>query len=120
MAPIFTGGRLRAGVDQASATYRQAVQQYEKTVLVSYQEVEDQLASLHYLSDEYAAEQSAVQDARTAEQIANNRYNAGLVSYLDVVYAQQTLLQNQETGTQVQGQRLTSTVSLIRALGGGW
>ncbi len=120
VAPIFTGGRLRAGVDQASATYQQAVQQYEKTVLVAYQEVEDQLASLHYLSDEYAAEQSAVQDARTAEQIASNRYNAGLVSYLDVVYAQQTLLQNQETSTQVQGQRLTSTVSLIRALGGGW
>ncbi len=120
VAPIFTGGRLRANVDQAKAAYRQSTIQYEKTVVISYQEVEDQLAALHDLSREYTAEQSAVADATKAEEIASNRYQAGLVSYLDVVYAQQTLLQNQETTTQVQGQRLTSTVYLIRAMGGGW
>ena len=119
-APIFTGGRLHANVDQAKATYQQSLLQYQKTVLISYQEVEDQLAALHYLSNEFSSEQSAVADAARAEQIASNRYKAGLVSYLDVVYAQQTLLLNQETTTQVQGQRLTSTVSLIRALGGAW
>jgi multidrug efflux system outer membrane protein len=120
VAPIFTGGRLKANVDQAQASYRQSVAQYEKTVLVAYQDVEDQLAALHYLSNQFDAENNAVADAKRAEEIANNRYNAGLVSYLDVVFAEQTLLSNEEISTQVQGQRMTSTVALIRALGGSW
>ena len=120
VAPIFTGGRLKANLDQAQASYRQSVLQYEKTVLISYQEVEDQLAALHYLSRQSAAANSAVSDARSAEEIASNRYNAGLVSYLDVVFAQQSLLSNEEISTQVQGQRLTATVGLVQALGGRW
>ena len=120
VAPIFTGGRLKANLDQAQATYRQSVLQYEKTVLISYQEVEDQLAALHYLSRQSAAANSAVSDARSAEEIASNRYKAGLVSYLDVVFAQQSLLSNEEISTQVQGQRLTATVGLVQALGGRW
>jgi multidrug efflux system outer membrane protein len=120
VAPIFTGGRLKAGVDQAQAAYRQSVSQYEKTVLVAYQDVEDQLAALHYLSRQFDAESNAVADAKRAEEIASNRYNTGLVSYLDVVYAQQTLLSNEEISTQVQGQRMMTTVALIRALGGSW
>ncbi len=63
VAPIFTGGRLRAGVDQAQASYRQSLAQYEKTVLVSYQEVEDQLAALHYLANQSRFEADAVEDA---------------------------------------------------------
>ncbi|WP_064742698.1 efflux transporter outer membrane subunit [Edaphobacter aggregans] len=120
VAPIFTGGRLKANVDQAQASYRESVGQYEKTVLTAYQDVEDQLAALHYLSRQFDAENNAVADAKRAEEIANNRYNTGLVSYLDVVFAQQTLLSNQEISTQVQGQRLVATVALIRALGGSW
>ena len=120
VAPIFTGGRLKANVDKAQASYRESVLQYEKTVLTSYQEDEDQLAALHYLSRQFQSENNAVEDATRAEEIATNRYKAGLVSYLDVVYAQQSLLANQETSAQVQGQRLTATVGLIRALGGSW
>jgi outer membrane protein, multidrug efflux system len=120
VTPIFTGGRLKANVDQAQASYRQSVAQYEKSVLVAYQDVEDQLAALHYLSNQFDAESSAVDDAKRAEEIANNRYNTGLVSYLDVVFAEQTLLANQEISTQVQGQRMMTTVALIRALGGSW
>jgi multidrug efflux system outer membrane protein len=119
-APIFTGGRLKANVDQAQASYRESVLQYEKTVLISYQEVEDQLAALHYLARQSAAADNAVSDARRAEEIASNRYQTGLVSYLDVVFAQQSLLSNEEMLTQVQGQRLTATVGLIQALGGSW
>jgi multidrug efflux system outer membrane protein len=120
VAPIFTGGRLKANVDQAKAAYSESVSQYVKTVLVAYQDVEDQLAALHYLARQFDAENSAVADAKRAEEIASNRYNAGLVTYLDVVYAEQTLLSNQEISTQVQGQRMAATVALIRALGGTW
>jgi outer membrane protein, multidrug efflux system len=119
-APIFTGGRLRANLDQAKAMYRQSVLQYEKTVLVAYGDVEDQLAAIHYLARQSTAEASAVADAKRAADIALNRYQAGLVSYLDVVVAQQTLLTNEQTAAQVNGAQAVATVSLIRALGGGW
>jgi multidrug efflux system outer membrane protein len=120
VAPIFTGGRLRANVDQAQAGYREAVLQYEKSVLVAYGDVEDQLAAIHYLARQSQAETSAVADAKRAADIALNQYQAGLVSYLDVVVAQQTLLTNEQTATQVVGAQAVSTVALIRALGGGW
>jgi multidrug efflux system outer membrane protein len=61
-----------------------------------------------------------VSDARQAEQIATQRYKAGLVGYLDVVYAQQSVLANEQTAAQVSGQQLVASVVLIKALGGGW
>jgi len=118
--PLFTGGRVRAGVDQAWAVYRQSLAQYQKTVLTAYQEVEDQLAALRILAGEAQSTADAVTDAQQAETIALNRYRNGLVSYLDVVYAQTALLANQRTATQIGGQRLVATVVLIKALGGGW
>jgi len=119
-APIFTGGRLRANVDQAQAVYQAAVITYEKSVLTGYQEVEDQLSANHYLARQYSSSHDAVEDATRAEEIANNRYKVGLVSYLDVVFAQQAHLTNQESMVQLQGQQVLSTVALIRALGGRW
>ena len=120
VAPIFTGGRLKAGVEQAQAGYRGSLAQYEKTVLTAYQEVEDQLAALHYLESESQSEASAVSDAQQAEQIALQRYRAGLVSYLDVVFAQESVLTNERTAAQISGQQLVASVVLIKALGGGW
>jgi multidrug efflux system outer membrane protein len=120
LMPVFTGGRVRAGVDQAWAVYRQSLAQYQKTVLTAYQEVEDQLAALRILAGEAQSTGDAVADARQAETIALNRYRSGLVSYLDVVYAQTALLANQRTETQIEGQRMVATVVLIKALGGGW
>lgn len=119
-APIFTGGRLRANLDQARAGYQASVSQYEKTVLTAYQQVEDQLAALHFLTSQEQDSASAVASARDQERIAANRYKAGLVSYLNVVYSEQTLLQNEQSEVQVSGQRLVATVVLVKALGGGW
>lgn len=119
-APIFTGGRLRANLDQARAGYQASVSQYEKTVLTAYQQVEDQLAALHYLTSQEQDSANAVASARDQEQIATNRYKAGLVSYLNVLHSEQTLLENQQSEAQVSGQRLVATVVLVKALGGGW
>src|SRR5260370_5553622 len=119
LTPVFTGGRVRAGVDQAWAVYRQSLAQYQKTVLTAYQEVEDQLAALRILAGEAQSTADAVGDARQAETIALNRYRSGLVSYLDVVYAQTALLANQRTATQIGGQRMAATVFLVKPLGGG-
>jgi multidrug efflux system outer membrane protein len=120
LMPVFTGGRVGAGVDQAWAVYRQSLAQYQKTVLVAYQEVEDQLAALRILAEEAQSTSDAVADAQQAKAIALNRYRSGLVSYLDVVYAQTALLANQRTATQIGGQRMVATVVLIKALCGGW
>src|SRR6195952_4346158 len=120
LMPVFPGGRVRAGVDQAWAVYRQSLAQYQKTVLTAYQEVEDQLAGLRILGGAGQSSAEAVADAQQAETIALNRYTSGLVSYLDVVYAQTALLANQRTATQIGGQRMVATVVLIKALGGGW
>src|SRR5437660_1125022 len=78
--PLFTGGRTKAGVDEAWAVYRQSLAQYQKTVLVAYQEVEDQLAGLRILTGEAQSTADAVTNAQQAETIALNRYRRGLVS----------------------------------------
>jgi multidrug efflux system outer membrane protein len=119
-APIFTGGRLRAGVDQAQATYRSSLAQYEKTVLLSYQQVEDQLTALRYLAIQARLQQSAVEDAERTEQIAMQRFKGGVSSYLDVVVSQQSVLTNEQIATQIAGQREIDSVVLVKALGGGW
>ena len=81
---------------------------------------EDQLSALHFLAGEAQSQASAVSDARQAEEIAISRYKGGLVSYLDVVFAQQTVLANERTAAQITGQRLVASVVLIKTLGGGW
>jgi len=120
LTPLFNGGRVRAGVDQARAAFRGSLAQYEKTVLTAYQEVEDQLAALRVLSGEAQSEADAVADARRAEEIAMNRYKTGLVGYIDVLTAQTTLLSNERVAAQISGQRMVATVVLVKALGGGW
>jgi len=120
VTPLFNGGRIRAGVDQAGAAYRGSLAQYEKTVLTAYQEVEDQLAALRILTGEAQSQAAAVDDAARAEEIAMNRYRTGLVAYLDVLIAQTTLLSNQRVAAQISGQRMVATVVLVKALGGGW
>jgi outer membrane protein, multidrug efflux system len=119
-APIFTGGRLKAGVEQAQAAYRQSLAQYEKTVLVSYQETEDQLSALHFLEEQSQSQGRAVIEAKAAEDIALSRYKGGLVSYLDVVFAEQTVLENERTAAQISGERMVASVVLIKTIGGGW
>src|ERR1700681_3965937 len=120
LTPLFNGGRIRADVDQARAASQGSLAQYGKTVLTAYQEVEDQLAALRILSGEAQSEADAVADAGQTEQIAMNRYTAGLVGYIDVLNAQTTLLSTQRAAAQISGQRMVATVVLVKALGGGW
>jgi outer membrane protein, multidrug efflux system len=120
VAPVFTAGRLKAQVEQAKASYRETLAQYEQGVLTACQQVEDQLAAICILAGEASSEANAVNDAHWVEQIALNQYKTGLVNYLNVVQAQTTLLYNQRTQTQILGQQMVASVALIKALGGGW
>lgn len=117
---VFSGGKLRAQLDFAKSGYAGSVANYRETVLTAFQEVEDGISGLSVLSDAAQTQQQAVASAQRALQIANDRYVGGLVTYLDVITAQETLLDNQRLATQLLGQRLVTSVSLIKALGGGW
>jgi len=117
---ILSGGRRRAQLDFAKSAYGGSVATYRQTVLTAFQEVEDGISGLNVLSEAAQTQQQAVDAAQRALNIANDRYVGGLVTYLDVVTAEQTLLDNKRLATQILGQRLTTSVSLIKALGGGW
>jgi multidrug efflux system outer membrane protein len=118
--PVFEGGRIRAGVQQAGAAYEEAVAQYRAQVLVAFHEVEDSLIGLRLLGDQYDAQMRAVDGARKGSDLSRERYKEGLVSYLEVVVADRTLLETKIAAYQLNGQRMVTTVLLIKALGGGW
>jgi NodT family efflux transporter outer membrane factor (OMF) lipoprotein len=117
---LLTGGRRRAQLDFANAGYRASVASYRQTVLTAFQEVEDGISGLSVLADAAQTQQQAVDAAQRALNIATDRYVGGLVTYLDVVTAEQTLLDNKRLATQILGQQLTTSVSLVKSLGGGW
>ena len=120
LQPIFEGGRNRANLAAAQASYDQSVANYRQSVLTAFQEVEDGISNLSTLSQALATQGAAVEDARRALAIANNRYIGGVTSYLDVITAQTTLLASERLETQLHGQQMVSSVYLVKALGGGW
>jgi NodT family efflux transporter outer membrane factor (OMF) lipoprotein len=117
---IFDGGARRAVSDQAVAAYDLQVATYRQAVLTGFQEVEDNLAALRILEAEAALQDEVVASARHAVELTSNQYSAGVVSYLNVITAQATALANERTAVNVLGRRLTASVGLIHALGGGW
>jgi NodT family efflux transporter outer membrane factor (OMF) lipoprotein len=117
---IFTGGARRAQVQFAQAGYDATVANYRGTVLQAFREVQDGLTGLTILDQAFQSQQQAVDASRRNLDIATSRYKGGLVSYLDVVTAQQTLLTNEQELAILQGQKLVTSVLLVKALGGGW
>ncbi|HEU5047827.1 MAG TPA: efflux transporter outer membrane subunit [Rickettsiales bacterium] len=117
---IFDAGLRRSQTQAAIAAYDSTVAAYRQTVLGSFQEVEDNLAALRLLEQEAQVQGVAVTDATTAAGIFMNQYKAGLISYLNVVTAQNTQLSNELTALNIRKQRLIAAATLIKALGGGW
>jgi NodT family efflux transporter outer membrane factor (OMF) lipoprotein len=117
---IFTGGTRRAQMQFARAGYDGSVANYRQTVLAAFQEVQDDVTALTVLEQARNTQQLAVDAARRTLDISTDRYKGGLVSYLDVVTAQQNLLNNEQEAAIIQGQRLVTSVLLVKALGGGW
>gem|GEM_PF-2861903 len=85
-----------------------------------FQQVEDNLSALHSLESEAASQQRATAAAGLALKLTTNRFQAGAVSYLDVVTAQTIALTNERTADQIDARRLDASVLLLKALGGGW
>jgi len=117
---IFDAGLRKATVAQYTATYNADVATYRQTVLTAFQQAEDYIATLRVTSQEVQQEDAAVKSAQRYVDIATARYETGLDPYLNVVSAQTTLLQDQQTQVTVRIQEMTAAVELIQALGGGW
>jgi NodT family efflux transporter outer membrane factor (OMF) lipoprotein len=117
---LFDGGARRAQTDNVIAAYDATVAGYRQTVLDSVQEVEDALALLAGLEQESELLDAAVQASRESERQMLTRYQAGTTDYLSVVTVQATALAAERSALTAQGRRLAASVSLVKALGGGW
>jgi outer membrane protein, multidrug efflux system len=117
---VFDGGRRSANVKFASEGYQAAEANYRQTVLTAFQQVQDGVTGLSVLDAASKESQEAVTDAQRLLSLANDRYSGGLVAFLDVITAQQSLLTSQRQDVQIHGQQWTLSVSLVKALGGGW
>ncbi len=119
-APIFEGGRLVAETSRVKAAYQEQVADYRNTVLTAYQDVEDNLVALRRLQEESETDAAAVIATGVALKQAQDRYRAGIATYLEVYTAETAALQAQEQATTIQARRMSASVLLIKALGGGW
>jgi multidrug efflux system outer membrane protein len=118
--PVFTGGRTKADVHQATAAYDEAVANYRETVLTAVKEVEDSLTQIRSRQEQAAAADRAVDSARRQVELSNTRYVDGASTYLPVAEAERALRQEQLQQAQLRGERYAAGVRLIKALGGGW
>ena len=118
--PIIDGGRTKANISRAEAALEESVAGYRQSVLTAFAEVEDNLSGLRTLAGQAQAIDDAVASARRSVELANKLYEAGRSSYLDVIDAQRNLAAVERSAVQLRGARATTTVALIRSLGGGW
>jgi NodT family efflux transporter outer membrane factor (OMF) lipoprotein len=117
---VFDGGLRRAQNAAARAAYDGTVASYRQTVLTGFQEVEDNLAALRILEEEAKVQEEAVMAAQQSVAFTTNQYKAGTVSYLNVLVAQSIALNNEITALGIASRRMTASVLLVKALGGGW
>jgi multidrug efflux system outer membrane protein len=117
---LFDAGRTRANVDFAKAGYDVSVATYRRTILGAMQEVEDGITGVASLDRATAQANVAVASAQRVLDMSNARYEGGVATYLDVITAQQSLLNVQLQAAQLAGQRQIVATALVKALGGGW
>jgi NodT family efflux transporter outer membrane factor (OMF) lipoprotein len=117
---LFNGGATHGQVQEAQANYEALVAAYRQTSLTAFQQVEDDLSGLRILADEQTVTKEAVDSSQKSLDIATNLYKAGTEDYLDVIVAQSTNLTDRLADVKVQTNRMTTSVLLVEALGGGW
>ncbi|HEY8963985.1 MAG TPA: efflux transporter outer membrane subunit [Alphaproteobacteria bacterium] len=118
--PIFHGGAIKAGVERASARQTELIENYRKTILIAFQEVEDALTAVKTAQIRNTQLTAAAQTSQAAYDIAQKRYDAGLVDFQTLLDAQGTLLNAEDAQTESRADLLNASVALYKALGGGW
>jgi NodT family efflux transporter outer membrane factor (OMF) lipoprotein len=117
LAPIFTGGRLTGNLENVTARQKELAAQYQKTVLVAFQEVEDALAALKSNNEQAALSVESVKESQNAYDIAKARFDAGAIDYLTLLETQRSLYQAQDNQISINQGQLQSFVQLRKALG---
>jgi NodT family efflux transporter outer membrane factor (OMF) lipoprotein len=117
---LFDAGRRRAQFHEQQTAFDATVANYRQTVLTAFEQVEDNLAALRVLENEASTVADAIAAAQTALDISTYQYKAGTVSYLAVITEQAILLQDQVQGLNILTRRMSASVLLVEALGGGW
>jgi multidrug efflux system outer membrane protein len=119
-APIFQGGRLRSNYEASQAVYQQAFSQYQNAALNSYREVANALVAVKMLGEQRMTLETGVAALQDSAMLSRLRYDAGLATYLEILNADQQLLDQRILLAQTEGEELRAYVELYRALGGGW
>jgi NodT family efflux transporter outer membrane factor (OMF) lipoprotein len=117
---LFDAGQRRALTSEARHSYEAQVAGYRNTVFQAFNDVEDQLSGLRILEQESVVEKRAVASAQNSFDLSNQRYKGGVTSYLEVLTAETTLIDNQRTAIDLQTRQFVASVGLVRSLGGGW
>jgi multidrug efflux pump len=118
--PIFAGGRNRANLARSRSAFEEAAAKYRQQVLVAFGEVQENLTAMKLLAMEAEAVERTRDAAKRTYDYANARYEGGIVSYLEVIESNRTLLAAEVDLAKVRGQQQATAVQLIKALGGGW
>ena len=117
---LFDGGLRRGIKAQAKSAYDEAVENYRQTILSAFQDVEDNLAALRILEEEAQTQHDAVLAAQHSLSLSETRYRGGVTNYLEVTTAQTAALSNEVAAVNVLSRRLSASVLLVKAIGGGW
>ncbi|WJY15123.1 efflux transporter outer membrane subunit [Pectobacteriaceae bacterium CE90] len=118
--PIFDGGKNRANLDIAKVSKRIDVANYEKTIQTAFKEVSDALAGRATYQDELTAR---IQDTNANQRnydLSQMRFRAGVDNYLNVLVAQRSLYQAQQSQITTRLNELNQQITLYKVLGGGW
>lgn len=118
--PIFDAGRLRANLTGRTADLDAAVESYNGAVLEAFHEAGDAVTAVQSVARQQAEQKQAAAAAEGAYDIAVQRYRAGLGTYLNVLAAETTVLQQRRLGVDLAARALDARVALYRALGGGY
>ena len=118
--PIFDGGRLRSNLAGKDAQYDIAVAQYNQTLVTAVNEVADHYDAVQSAQEQVAAQQRAVDAASQAWELSEQRYKAGVGSYLEALIVRQQLLVAEQQMATLKSLQAESSVQLIQALGGGF
>ncbi len=120
LGPVFEFGKNKKRVEAERYKAEQALYEYERTVIIAFQEVEDALVEIETLKDELLARQDHVAAAQNAQSLSKERYDKGVTSFLELIESQRQAFEAQLSLSQTTQQLFNGYVKLYKALGGGW
>jgi NodT family efflux transporter outer membrane factor (OMF) lipoprotein len=117
---LFDAGKRTAQVAQAQAAYDATAAAYRQSILTAFQQVEDNLSALRVLEQESGVTDQAVKSAKRSVDVTTAQYKGGTVNYLNLITVQTIALADEKSAVDLKSRRMTASVLLIQALGGGW